>query len=232
LVFLKTQSDKGKFSFLFYTFPEVDEVWLGYSRGGNKGLGLGKIFANELHDNLLNIFKGEGSKITKSSHLEKLCIIGDRVGVDKISDFTLNLIKSFLVGYTQKFALKYLSKKYVAKYRIPKLYFDFVRNNWVDGDASLPVNPHRKGEYILLTPKDILVKEQGWISVNDFLNDDGSIINSIPNEDLRFKINQYFLSLIPEKVTKKGEKEKDLSKKYTRYAIRETARKYPETERR
>lgn len=228
LIFLKKQSDEGNFSHLFYTFPEVNEVWLGFSKSGNKGLGLGKYFANELNENLVNIFKGSKNKITKSTHIEKLCIIGERVGADKVSDFTLNLIKHYLIKYTEEFATKNLDKKYISKFRVSRLYFDFERNNWVDGEATLPINPHNKSDYVLLTPKDILVKEDGWISVNDFLNNDGLIINNISNDDLRHKINHYFLSLIPDKRNRKGKLEKDFSKKNTRNALKETAKEYPE----
>lgn len=228
LIFLRKQSNVGNFSPLFYTFPEVSEVWLGFSKSGNKGLGLGKYFANELNKNLVSILKGSKSKITKSTHIEKLCIIGDRVGADKVSDFTINLIKQYLVKYTEEFAIKNLNKKHVSKFRISKLYFDFEKNNWVDGEATLPINPHSKSDYVLLTPKDILVKEEGWISVNDFLNNDGLIINNIPNDDLRYKINEYFLSLIPDKQNKKGESVKDFSKKNTRSALKKAAKKYPE----
>jgi len=228
LIFLKKQSDEGNFSQLFYAFPEIKEVWLGFSKSGNKGLGLGKYFANELNENLVSIFKGSKNKITKSTHIEKLCIIGERVGADKVSDFTLNLIKHYLVKYTEKFATENLDKKYISKFRVSKLYFDFEKNNWVDGDATLPISPHNKSNYVLLTPKDILVKEEGWISVNDFLNNDGLIINNIPNDDLRYKINQYFLSLIPDKRNKRGKPEKDFSKKNTRIALKETAKKFPD----
>ncbi|HRY36273.1 MAG TPA: hypothetical protein P5230_00120 [Candidatus Magasanikbacteria bacterium] len=228
LIFLKKQSDEGNFSNLFYTFPEVNEVWLGFSKSGNKGLGLGPYFANELNENLINIFKGNKNKITKSTHIEKLCIIGERIGADKISDFTLNLIKHYLVKYTEKFAIENLDNKYISKFRISKLFFDFEKSNWVDGEAVLPINPHDKSNYVLLTPKDILVKEEGWISVNDFLNNDGLIISNISNDDLRYKINQYFLSLIPDKRNRNGKPEKDLSKKNTRNAMKETAKKYPE----
>lgn len=228
LIFLKQQSDNGNFSLLFYAFPEVSEVWLGFSKRSNKGQGLGPYFADELNENLASIFKGAKNNITKSTHIEKLCIVGERVGADKVSDFTLNLIKHYLVKYTEEFAAKNLAKKYIANFRVSKLYFDFEKNNWVDGEAALPINPHKRSDYIILTPKDILVKEDGWISVNDFLNDDGLIISKIPNDNLRYKINQYFLSLIPDKRNKRGKPEKDFSKKNTKNALKETARKYPE----
>ena len=228
LIFLKKQSDEKNFSHLFYAFPEVNEVWLGFSKSGNKGLGLGPHFAKELNENLVCIFKGSKNKITKSTHIEKLCIIGERVGADKVSDFTLNLIKHYLVKYTEKFATENLDSKYVLKFRVSKLYFDFEKNNWIDGEAILPISPHNKSDFVLLTPKDILVKEEGWISVNDFLNNDGLIISNIPNDVLRYKINQYFLSLIPDKRNKRGKPKKDFSKKNTRNALKETAKKYPE----
>lgn len=228
LIFLKKQSDEGNFSQLFYAFPEVNEVWLGFSKSGNKGLGLGKYFANELNENLVSIFKGSKNKITKSTHIEKLCIIGEGVGADKVSDFTLNLIKHYLIKYTEKFATENLDKKYISKFRVSKLYFDFEKSNWVDGEAILPISPHNKSDFVLLTPKDILVKEEGWISANDFLNNDGLIISNISNDDLRYKINQYFLSLIPDKRNKRDKSEKDFSKKNTRAALKETAKKYPE----
>jgi hypothetical protein len=125
LIFLKKQSDEGNFSHLFYSFPEVNEVWLGFSKSGNKGLGLGKYFANELNGNLVSIFKGSQNKITKSTHIEKLCIIGERIGADKVSDFTLNLIKQYLVKYTEKFSTENLENKYISKFILSKLYFDF-----------------------------------------------------------------------------------------------------------
>ena len=40
----------------YYKFPEIKEVWLGYSVDGNSGLGLGKDFAVSLYKNLNKIF--------------------------------------------------------------------------------------------------------------------------------------------------------------------------------
>lgn len=82
----------------WYTFSEVPQNWLGFSLTGNIGRGLGVDFANVLHNNLNKIFSSFGKeKVTQSSHIEKLCIISDKVGRDKISDFTTNLIKGYLL---------------------------------------------------------------------------------------------------------------------------------------
>src|SRR4030042_1193077 len=54
----------------------------------------------QLHDNLRLLFADFGSeKVTKSSHLEKLCLIKEGVGRDTISEFTTNLIKEYLLNY-------------------------------------------------------------------------------------------------------------------------------------
>jgi hypothetical protein len=90
----------------WYLFPEVSQNWLGFSKTGNQGRGLGKVFAGALHQNLGALFRDFGSeKVTKGSHLEKLCLIREGVGKDNISDFTNNLIHRFLLDYTQDFAV-------------------------------------------------------------------------------------------------------------------------------
>jgi hypothetical protein len=109
--FLRDMSDKGKISEgllrHWFLFPEVKQNWLGYSKVGNSGSGLGRSFATALNENLSAIFNDFGNEqITQGSHLEKLCLIKDGVGKDSISDFTTNLIKEFLCEYTQEFSIK------------------------------------------------------------------------------------------------------------------------------
>jgi hypothetical protein len=94
----------------WYRFPEIQQNWLGFSVAGNQGHGLGKSFAQSLHVNLGKLFTSFGEeKITKGSHLEKLCLIREGVGRDNISDFTNNLIFAFLLTYTQTFAQKFIA---------------------------------------------------------------------------------------------------------------------------
>lgn len=79
---------------LWYIFPEVKQTYLGFCHEGNGGRGLGKDFAIALHAGLKDIFKDFGEeKVTKSTHIEKLCLIKPKVGRDNISDFVTNLIK-------------------------------------------------------------------------------------------------------------------------------------------
>src|ERR1700730_13316521 len=65
----------------WYCFPEVKQTWLGFSRVGNNGSGLGYDFAAALHENLTRIFSDFGDeRITHGSHLEKVCLIREGVG--------------------------------------------------------------------------------------------------------------------------------------------------------
>ena len=215
----------------YYKFPEMKEIWLGYSVGGNTGLGLGKDFASSLFRNLHFIFKDFGEeKITESSHLEKLCLVEEGVGVDKISDFTANLIKKFLLEYTQAFADDNIDQKHIDEFSVRKVYFDFEEKLWKDGRFNLP-KIKRKGreEFVLLTPRKILTKETTWISRNDFLNQTTAIFEVISNTELREKFNNYFISQLSEKRNKKtGRYEKDYSKASRSIAWSRTAAQFPE----
>src|SRR5207302_835361 len=42
----------------WYRFPEITQNWLGFSKTGNQGRGLGEKFAGALHNNLGVLFKG------------------------------------------------------------------------------------------------------------------------------------------------------------------------------
>ncbi len=214
----------------YYKFSEVKQTWLGYSVGGNSGLGLGRDFGKSLYHNLNKIFSKFGEeKITESSHFEKLCLIEGGIGVDKISDFTLNLIKKFLLEYTQEFARKYLDQKFVAKFAIKKVEFDFQKSIWQDASFRLPfIRVRGKKDFVLLVPKKILTKEDTWISKNDFLENDTAIFNTIENDELRAKINKYFYDNLQIKLNKKKQPEKDYSKKSKINALVKTAWQYPQ----
>jgi len=202
----------------YYKFPEVKQVWLGYSVSGNIGRGLNKDFGYSLYENLHKIFSKFGDEdITEASHLEKLCLIEEGIGVDKISDFTLNLIQKFLLEYTQEFAKEHLDKKFLSEFAIRKVEFDFKKGVWGDGRFVLPTLQRTgKKDFVLLVPRKILTKEDTWISRNDFLENDTAIFNVIPNDELRAKINKFFYDNLQIKLNKKKQPEKDYSKKTTK----------------
>jgi hypothetical protein len=153
--------DEGTIQAL-YRFPEVEEVWLGFSENGNHGNGLGRKFALALNRNLNLIFKDFGNEqITQGSHLEKLCLIGSGVGRDHVSDFTVNLIKGYLLRYTQIFAQKHIDPSLRRRVAVRRTQFNYSTHSWVSGEYDLPFF---RNEYILLSPNDMLTKDETWIN--------------------------------------------------------------------
>jgi hypothetical protein len=123
-----------------YAFPEVSQNWMGFTRVGNSGRGLGSKFANALHQNLYRIFNDFGSEIvTKGSHLEKLCLIAPGVGKDNISDFTTNLIKEYLLEYTETFAKQFIKDDLREEFVVPKVDFNYETETWVSRSFLLPL---------------------------------------------------------------------------------------------
>jgi hypothetical protein len=189
----------------WYAFPEVKQNWLGFTVTGNSGSGLGRKFALALHDNLNRIFTDFGTeKVTKGSHLEKLCLIRDGVGRDNISDFTTNLVKEFLLEYTQQFAQKYIKPTLRKKEYISKVRFNYKTESWEGGTYDLP---HLDGDYVLLTPKDILTKDDTWINKTDLLDEFDLIPDAIPDDQLRAQVNNYFEGQLGEDYNRKEERE-------------------------
>lgn len=189
----------------WYHFPEVKQTWLGFSRTGNCGHGLGGDFATSLHRNLHQIFHDFGDEqITHGSHLEKLCLVKDGVGRDNISDFTTNLIRRFLADYTQRFASKYIDSSLRKRVHVAKARFDYTTETWASEWFDLP---WYDGDYVLLTPKDMLTKDDTWINKADLVDDFDSIPAAIPNDALRAQVNNYFRKLLPRSPKRKDERE-------------------------
>ena len=194
----------------WFTFPEVKQNWFGLSRSGNEGRGLGIDFARALHRNLNTVFRDFGDEVvTRGSHLEKLCLIKDGVGRDNISDFTTNLIKYFLANYTQEFAFRYLQSSQRKLFTLRKVKFNYDTRSWTTESFELPYHhfeqPYPHDDFILLTPKDILTKDEAWINRPDLINRFPEIAHALSDATLRAQVNEYLIRTIPRgpKVTRK-----------------------------
>jgi hypothetical protein len=179
----------------WYRFSEVKQTWLGFCEASNRGRGLGRDFANALNANLGKIFRDFGKeRITRGSHIEKLCLIGSGVGRDMISDFTTNLIKDYLLRFTERFARKYIDPAQRQKRWVGRGKFNYDLQCWVRAEYELPVF---EGDYVILTPKDILTKDDTWISRSDMIRRFEEIPDAIQDAELRASINNYFLKVLP-----------------------------------
>lgn len=222
LLFLQSQAEiypappKGMLA-NWYKLPEVKQNWLGFSLEGNSGRGLGNDFANNLHKGLQTIYKDFGKEtITKSSHLEKLCLISPLVGRDKISDFTANFAKKYILEYTEKFAEKYLKPEQCQLFSVPKVEFSYLTHTWVTKEYMLPCY---EKDFVLLTPRDLLTRDDTFINKGNMLRSLQNIAPSIKDDALRFALNQYLMDILPKKNTEmsKTDKEKAATKLIERH---------------
>lgn len=213
LKFLQIQSEEIKepapgMLKTWYYFPEVKQTWLGFSLDGNAGRGLGSDFANGLHNGLGSIFRSFGKEtITKAPHMEKLCLISSNVGRDKISDFTTNFAKKYLLEYTEQFAREYLNPSQCKEFMIQKVYFNYETKTWVSQTYYLPCF---KDDYVLLTPKCMLTRDDTFINRTDMIRNLQTIAPSVDDETLRFELDHYLSEIlgIGDKKPTKAEKDR------------------------
>lgn len=184
----------------WFTFSEVYNNWLGYCKFGNKGSGLGLKFAKNLYYNLKNKLNNFGDgEILSVEHIEKLCLIDDKIGSDNISDFVVNILKHYFLEKTQEFCKKYIKPEYCAMFNVERAYFDYNLEKWMPKQFYLP---KFNDEYILLTPIDILTKDSSWLNTNDMVDRFSMIVEKIPNDQLKFDINNYLSKLYKDNMTK------------------------------
>jgi hypothetical protein len=210
----------------YYKFPEVKQNWFGYAVIGNQGHGLGKKFATELNDNLYKLFKDSHPR-----HLEKLTLVADGVGKDTISDFTTNLIVAHLASLTEQFSKSHVQKDKLGKVTIKKAEFNYETKSWKHKTYLLPKLDR---DFVILTPKDLLTKEDTWINRNDLVKDFDEIPYATDNAELRLLLISYFNEKLKEyreeRISKKTGKVKFVeTKKSKRMAAQATIKRYPES---
>lgn len=225
LIFLKDKAEKGISHDYqiqsWYIFREIKQNWLGYSKIGNSGRGLNMTFGRAFSSSIHIVFDDLGKeKITQSSHLEKAGLFEIGVGKDNISDFTTNLIKNYLCEYTQAFALENIDESLLSEINVEKAYFDYKFERWMPKKYKLP---YILGDFVLLTPRDLLTKDDNWINSNDLRGNFTGIVNSIPNAQLKHEVFNYYLKCLP-----KAEKNKKNTQKEITKAVHETITQFPE----
>ena len=201
----------------WFAFPEVSQNWFGFSKLGNQGKGLGEGFARALNQNLTTVFKDFGEEeVTQSSHIEKLCLIRSGIGRDMLSDFTTNLVKGYLCEFTQQFARMHLNNSQRKVFSVRHVRFNYETVSWATGKFELPA---LGSDYVLLTPKDILTRDEAWINRPDLIDQFQGIADALPDSALRAQINTYLMHVLP-----KSPK----SKKETNAAIEVAITKFPQ----
>lgn len=121
-------------------------------------------------------------------------------GRDHVSDFTINLIKEFLLDYMQDFARKHLRPRQRHIFHVKRGRFNYGTSTWESRHYELP---SFGGDYVLLTPRNLLTRDETWINRDDLINHFETITESISNAQLRAQINNYFYSQLSKKSTRK-----------------------------
>lgn len=216
----------------WFEFNEIPNNWLGYALVGNKGAALGKKYAEFLRDNIG--FATNTNNITKSNHIEKIMLLYEGSGKDKISDLTVNLIKGFLCEYTEIFAKTYINPNKRMKIIVEKARFNYDTESFVGKEYELPfiINEKGKKEYVLLTPKDILREDEPAINRRNFVESYNEIRAAIDNDSLRTYVNNYLRKAVLDyEMQQKRRKKKIIErsiKKIEKQAFVELINEYPE----
>lgn len=201
-----------------FQFSEVKQNWLGLCKWGNNGKGLGPKFAKDLIKAFNGFYANFGNEtVSTSSHIEKLTLVGAGIGRDFISDFTTNLMLEYLLDYTQGFALKYLRGDQRKEFSV-RCKFNKDLMTWIPKTYVLPYFYMEDGDFMLLTPLDILTKDEAFICHSDLTSQFRRITSAMENAALRSAINLYFQKRLPS-----SPKQKDIE-----WAINATIQEYPE----
>ncbi len=178
--------------------PEPREIGLGYTKYGTSGSGIGPELAREI----AYTFKNSPALLSRGvRHIEELQLICPGVGPDRISDAAANILKLFLINYTQEQCLSWsipINKDVPVSH-----FFDFSELDWRDGYFDLPVNPST-GTPLLLVPRRIL-RILPWINYDDYLGEYSKAF-------LRPVSRSSLLRLKPRRFSQKGVAQKDIEK--------------------
>ena len=210
----------------WYRFKEVKQTWLGFTVIGNEGRGLGRDFANALHDSLGSILSNFGSEdVPSTSHLEKVGLLQPNTGRDSISDFTTNLIKEYLCDYTEQFAKSHVADSKCSIFRVPRVCFNYETESWQEKSYYLPA---LWGDFVLLTPIDMLTRDDTWISRDDMFKRFAEIPLAMPNEELRDQVSNYLAQALRPVEDPRRKRPRPPTAKERNAAIEATIRRFPE----
>jgi hypothetical protein len=144
-----------------FDFPEVAEIGLGYAKNGKRGSGVGTFLSQLIIETLSDspALQERGVK-----HIEEMQLVSVGIGPDRISDIAANLLKKYLIDYTQK-QCNLWNIPLVSGVPLSHV-FDFDTFDWYDDYFDLPISPFDNAP-ILLVPRRI-VRVLPWINYDDF----------------------------------------------------------------
>jgi hypothetical protein len=133
---LKPTSLAYKKALAILEFKEPKEMCLGYTESGVDGAGSGRGFAKKIADAITEAIK---RGLIHPKHFEELGVLSEGIGPDRISDITCTILKTKLIRYTQKIALRHNIK--LDKHKVFAGNFNEQRKRWESPEVNLPTNP-------------------------------------------------------------------------------------------
>lgn len=145
-----------------FDFPEVSAIGLGYTQGGKRGSGVGSYLAGLIIDTLeaSPAFQQRGVR-----HVEEMQLLSAGIGPDRVSDITANVLKRFLIEYTQR-QCRIWNVEITKNVPVSHI-FNHLSKDWEDSFEDLPISPIN-GAPILFVPRRI-VRVLPWINYDDFV---------------------------------------------------------------
>ena len=121
-----------------------------------------------------------------------------------LSDFTANLVKGYLCKYTERFALRYVRPSDRTCFPVSHVGFNYQTRSWMTRRYELPMF---NGDYVLLSPKDMLTRDEAWINRTDLIQRFRGIADALPNATLRAQVNDYLERVLGDGPNKQQEME-------------------------
>lgn len=155
-------------------FQEISNTNLWVTSLGNDWHWLWKVFANHFYEFFKSMDSSYNIDVDWMFYLEILSVYFKNVGKDKISDFITNILHYHLCEYTEAICKQYIKGNYNYEIVSAKQYLfeDWKILNSISKCFKLP---SYNWKYLLLVPKEILVKDNYLINrkkiCKDILNE-------------------------------------------------------------
>ncbi|AEV29419.1 hypothetical protein SpiGrapes_1612 [Sphaerochaeta pleomorpha str. Grapes] len=190
-----------------FNFQEIPYNWLGFSREGNKGKGVKDTFGRQLLNNLKKALENNG--VSDSSHIEKLFLMDDKSGQDRISDLCVNIIQDYLYSYTESFAKNSIDPAKLKEFTVVKADLNCETGEFISKTYTLPFIMYKgKPERVILTPLDMVRETRMAINRRDFVNNYSKILATIDNDALRVYVNSMLEEAVKRFLEKRTAKKK------------------------
>jgi hypothetical protein len=166
-----------------FDYPEESAIGFGYTKKGKGGSGVGTYLSGLILETVSHSPELQERGVR---HVEEMQLLASHIGPDRVSDIAANVLKQFLIEYTQRQADIW---QIPLRTGVPiEHVYDHGPGEWIDSHADLPVDS-TDGSPILLVPRR-LVRQLPWINYDDFLKTEFSVYLSARRTQARQTIGE------------------------------------------